>query len=55
MWDYGLSMDLELLCVRRQGGSVPFKFMPDLWRILEERRVQLSLRRSGYAVVWREN
>ena len=43
MWDYGLKMDFEELCVRRQGRSVPFKFMPDLWRILEERRVQLSL------------
>ena len=32
-WDYGLSMDLEMLCNHRRG-RVPFEFMPHLWTIL---------------------
>ena len=40
-WDYGLSMDIELLC-RHRGGWLPFEFMPHLWTILEVRRVELA-------------
>ena len=36
-WDYGLTMDLELLCHHREG-RLPFVFMPRLWAILELRR-----------------
>ena len=37
-WDYGLSMDLEMLCNHRRG-RVPFEFMPHLWTILYGCRV----------------
>ena len=44
-WDYGLSMDLELLCHHRKG-RVPFEFLPHLWTILSRRRDQAQDRRG---------
>jgi len=40
MWDYGLTMDVELLR-RSRGGRLPFEFMPNLWIILGARHGQL--------------
>ena len=37
-WDYGLTMDLELLCHHRRG-HVLFQFMPHLWTVLVQPRV----------------
>ena len=39
-WDYGLDMDLELLCHHRRG-RLPFEFMLHLWHILGARRDRL--------------
>ena len=33
-WDYGLTLDLELLCHHREG-PLPFVFLPRLWTILQ--------------------
>ena len=35
-WDYGLSLDLQLLRHHR-GGAMPFEFMPHLWTLLHVR------------------
>ena len=43
-WDYGLSMDVELLCMNR-GGSVPFQWEPHLWDTLYVR--DRKIRRLG--------
>ena len=40
-WDYGLSMDLELLCVFRRH-RIPFEFMDNIWEKLEERKNKLQ-------------
>ena len=40
-WDYGLTMDLELVCHHR-GGPLPVEFMPHLWTILTARRERLG-------------
>ena len=36
-WDFGLTMDLELLCFHRHG-PLPFVSMPHLWTIMQRRR-----------------
>ena len=40
-WDYGLNMDLELLCHHRRGRLL-FEFSRDLWQILGARRDRLQ-------------
>ena len=37
-WDYGLCMDLKMLCEHR-GAEVPFSFMPFFWDVLKQRRL----------------
>jgi len=36
-WDYGLSMDLELLCLHRKS-RLPFRFHEQTWERLEVRK-----------------
>ena len=40
-WDYGLSMDLELLSNNR-GGGVPLELMPGLWDTMGQRREKMQ-------------
>ena len=40
-WDYGLSMDVELL-LRNRSGGVPFEFMHGLWVTMGQRRERMQ-------------
>ena len=40
-WDYGLTMDVLMLSVRR-GGQRPFEWLPGLWEVLHGRERELS-------------
>jgi len=46
MWDFGLTQDAELL-VSRRGGLLPFEYMRDVWKILEERKLVLGVQQQG--------
>ena len=37
-WDFGLSLDQEILCANRGGGVPPFETMYELWNMLGQRR-----------------
>ena len=39
-WDYGLGMDLELLCLHRKS-RLPFRFHDKIWEKLEVRKEKL--------------
>ena len=39
-WDYGLCMDLNMLCEHRGTAVVPFSFMPMFWSALRSRRLE---------------
>ena len=39
-WDYGLSMDVDLLC-RNRSGDLPFQFHDELWPRLMARKTRL--------------
>jgi len=41
-WDYGLTMDVLLLSLRRRGGERPFEYLPGLWQLLIVRERELD-------------
>ena len=41
-WDYGLTMDVLLLSLRRRGGERPFEYLPGLWQLLIARERELA-------------
>ena len=45
-WDYGLSMDLQLLSSLR-GGELPFDYMPGLWQLLVDRDRELAIEQEA--------
>ena len=40
-WDYGLTMDAEMLAVYRRDTRLPFKYMAGLWTSMQTRREEL--------------
>jgi len=41
-WDYGLTMDVDVLRRGRVGGQRPFEYLPGLWGALQSRERQLA-------------
>ena len=45
-WDYGLTMDVQLLSIFR-GGEHPFEYLPGLWELLVARDRELAIEQDA--------